>query len=65
MFLHCLFFLVCLISAHLSLSQESGKKPRVPDTKPPVVVSKTIVYVMGDVHNPMGVVWRIPARSRY
>ena len=41
----------------LSLSQESAKaNPRVPTTKPPVVVSKKfIVYVMGDVHSPMGV----------
>jgi len=52
--LRCLLFLVCLISAHLSLSQELGK-PRVPATKPPAAVSKDIVYVMGDVHNPMGV----------
>ena len=50
----CLLFLSCLISAHLSLSQESGK-PRVPATKPPAVVSKDIVYVVGDVHSPVGV----------
>ena len=57
MLLRCLLFLVCLISAHLSLSQESAKaNPRVPTTKPPVVVSKKfIVYGMGDVHSPMGV----------
>jgi len=54
MLLRCLFFLVCLISAHLSLSQELSK-PRIPATKPPAVVSKDIVYVMGDVHSPMGV----------
>ncbi|SRR6266849_8310800 len=49
---------VCLISAHLSLSQESGKaKPRVPVTKPPEVVSKAgIVYVVGDGHRPTAVV---------
>jgi polysaccharide biosynthesis/export protein len=52
-----LFFLACLISAHLSLSQESGKaNPRVPVTKPPEVASKGgTVYVVGDVHSPMGV----------
>ena len=52
------FLLLCLISIPLlSLCQESGKaKPRVPDTKPPEVVSKAgIVYVVGDVHKPMGV----------
>jgi len=50
-------FLVCLISAHLSLSQESGKaNPRVPVPTPPELVSKGYaVYVVGDVHNPMGV----------
>ena len=51
-------FLACLISVPLlSLSQESGKaKPRVPVTKPPEAVSKTgIIYVVGDVHKPMGV----------
>jgi hypothetical protein len=54
-------FVVCLISTPLlSLSQETGKaKPRVPVTKPPEVVSKAgIVYVVGDVHKPMGVVLR-------
>jgi hypothetical protein len=53
-----LLFLVCLISAPLpSLSQGSGKaKPRVPVTKPTEGVSKAgIVYVVGDVHKPMGV----------
>ncbi len=57
MFLRCLLFLVCLISAHLSLSQESHKaNSRVPATKPSAVVSKGgTVYVMGDVHSPMGV----------
>ncbi len=57
MLLRCLFFLACLISADLSLSQESGKEnPRVPVAKPPEVVSKGgIVYVVGDVHSPMGV----------
>jgi hypothetical protein len=56
MLLRCLLFLVCLISSHLSLSQESGKAdPRVPAIKPPVAVSKDIVYVMGDVHSAMGV----------
>ena|SRR5437868_6354117 len=54
-------FLVCLISAHLCLSQESGKaKPRVPVTKPPEVVSEAgIVYVVGDVHAPTGVVMEV------
>jgi hypothetical protein len=50
--------LACLISVPLlSLSQESGKaKPRVPVTKPPEAVSKAgIIYVVGDVHKPMGV----------
>ena len=53
-----LLFLVCLISAPLpSLSQGSGKaKPRIPVTKPTEGVSKAgIVYVVGDVHKPMGV----------
>lgn len=51
-------FLVCLISAHLSVGQESGKaKPPVPVTKPPEVVSKAgVVYVVGDVHRSMCVV---------
>jgi hypothetical protein len=51
--------LVCLISVPLlSLSQESGNaKPRVPVTKPLEAVSKAdIIYVVGDVHKPMGVV---------
>lgn len=51
-------FLVCLISSPLlSPCQESGKaKPRVPVTQPPAVVSNpSIVYVVGDVHKPMGV----------
>ena len=51
-------FLACLISVPLlSLSQESGKeKARVAGTKPPIGVSKTgIIYVVGDVHRPMGV----------
>jgi hypothetical protein len=51
-------FLACLISVpHLSLSQESGKeKSRVADSKPPEAVSKAgIIYVVGDVHKPMGV----------
>jgi hypothetical protein len=58
MLLRCLFFLVCLISAHLSLSQESGKaKSRVPVTNPPEVVSKGgVVYVVGDVHKSTSVV---------
>jgi hypothetical protein len=50
--------LACLISVPLlSLSQESGKaKPRVPVTEPPEAVSKAgIIYVVGDVHKPMGV----------
>ena len=57
MLLRCLLFLVCLTSALLSLSQESGKaNPRVPAAKPLAVVSKGgTVYVAGDVHNPMGV----------
>ena len=52
------FFLVCLMSANLSLSQESGKaRPGVPVTTPSEVASKAgIVYVVGDVHRPMGVV---------
>ena len=53
-----LLCLACLISVPLlSLSQESGKtKPRVPVTKPPEAVSKAgIIYVVGDVHKPMGV----------
>jgi hypothetical protein len=52
-------FLACLISVPLlSLSQESGKeKSRVANTKPPAVVpEKIIVYVVGDVHSPMGVI---------
>jgi hypothetical protein len=52
-------FLACVISAPLfSLSQESGKaKPRTPVTKPPEAVSKAgIIYVVGDVHKPIGVV---------
>ena len=58
MSLRCLFLLVCLFSAHLSLSQESGKaNPRIPVTEPPKVVSKGgIVYVVGDVHKATGVV---------
>jgi hypothetical protein len=53
-------FMACLISApRLSLSQESGKQTRVPVTKPPEVVSTAgIIYVVGDVHKPMGVVMR-------
>jgi hypothetical protein len=50
-------FLACLISVpHLSLSQESGKeKSRVADSEPLEAVSKTgIIYVVGDVHKPMG-----------
>jgi hypothetical protein len=41
----------------LSLSQESGKeKSPVAESKPPEAVSKTgIIYVVGDVHKPMGV----------
>jgi protein involved in polysaccharide export with SLBB domain len=53
--------LACLISVPLlSLSQESGKaKPRVPVTKSPGAVSKAgIIYVVGDVHKPMGVVMK-------
>jgi SLBB domain len=51
-------FLVCLISSPLlSPCQESGEaKLPVPVTKPPEMVSNTgIVYVVGDVHKPMGV----------
>jgi hypothetical protein len=57
MLLRCLLFLVCLISAQLSLGQESGKaNPRVPVPTPPELVSKgNTVYVLGDVHSPMGV----------
>ncbi len=50
--------LVCLISTALpSLSQESGKaNPPSPVTRSPKVLSKAgIVYVVGDVHRPMGV----------
>ncbi len=53
--------LACLISVPLlSLSQESGKaKPLVPVTKPPEAVSKAgIIYVVGDVHKPMGVIMK-------
>ena len=53
-----LLCLACLISVPLpTLSQESGKaKPRVPVTKRPEAVSKIgIIYVVGDVHRPMGV----------
>ena len=53
-----LLCLACLISVPLpTLSQESGKaKPRVPVTKRPEAVSKIgIIYVIGDVHKPMGV----------
>jgi hypothetical protein len=52
-------FLVCVISVPLfSLSQESGKaKLRTPVTKPRGEVSKAgIIYVVGDVHKPIGVV---------
>ncbi|MGH9546087.1 MAG: polysaccharide biosynthesis/export family protein [Terriglobales bacterium] len=54
-----LLILVCLISASVpSLSQESGKaKPHVPTAKTPAVASKAdMVYVVGDVRKPMGVV---------
>jgi hypothetical protein len=54
-----LHFLVCLIFAsHLLMSQEPGKaKPPVPVAKSPEVVSKAgVVYVVGDVPKPMGVV---------
>ncbi len=49
-------FLVCLIAT--SLGQESGyANPPAPVTRPPGVASKAgIVYVVGDVHRPMGVV---------
>ena len=51
--------LACLISTALpSLSQESDKaNTPSPVTSSPEVLSKTgIVYVVGDVHRPMGVV---------
>ncbi len=54
-----LHFLGCLIFAsHLLMSQEPGKaKPQVPVAKSPEVVSKAgVVYVVGDVPKPMGVV---------
>jgi protein involved in polysaccharide export with SLBB domain len=59
MLLRCLLFLVCLISANQSLSQETSKaKSRVPVTKPTVASKKVIIYVTGDVHSPMGVTRR-------
>ena len=52
MLLRCLVFLIYLISAQLSLSQEGKANPRVPVKLPN---SKAIVYVVGDVHSPVGV----------
>jgi hypothetical protein len=54
-------FLACLISVPLlSLSQESGKEEsRVADSKPPEAVLKAgTIYVVGDVHKPVGVPWK-------
>lgn len=54
-------FLACLFSVPLlSLSQESGKEEsRVADSKPPEAVLKAgTIYVVGDVHKPVGVPWK-------